>query len=71
MHVQNTVRMRKIFLPQISERAPTIGADRNDNNPYNMKLCLISFTMCLTLIPRIIPFIKNLLEGKVSAKTYE
>ena len=32
-HVKKTVRRRKDFLPQISDRAPISGAERNDRKP--------------------------------------
>lgn len=31
--VKNTVMRRKDFLPQMSDRAPIRGADRNDRKP--------------------------------------
>ena len=35
-HVHATVINRKGFLPITSDKAPTIGALRNDNIPYKM-----------------------------------
>ena len=55
-HVKKTVTSRKNFLPQMSERAPTRGAARNDRMP---------------LIPTIRPFIRNVFSGKVEFKTLE
>ena len=55
-HVKKTVTSRKNFLPQMSERAPTSGAARNDRMP---------------LIPTIRPFIRNVFSGKVEFNTLE
>jgi len=48
--VKNTVMRRKNFRPQISERAPTRGADRKERIP---------------LMPTIRPFIRKVFSGKV------
>ena len=53
-HVKKTVTRRKNFLPQMSERAPTSGAARNDRIP---------------LIPTIRPFIRKVFSGKVEFNT--
>ena len=53
-HVKKTVTSKKNFLPQMSERAPTSGAARNDRMP---------------LIPTIRPFIRNVFSGKVEFNT--
>ena len=51
--VKNTVTRRKNLRPQMSERAPTRGAERKERKP---------------LMPTIRPFIRNVWSGKVWKK---
>ena len=52
--VKKTVTRRKNLRPQMSERAPTSGAERKERNP---------------LMPTMRPFIRNVWSGKVWKRT--
>jgi len=75
IHVEKTVRIRKNLRPQMSDRAPMRGALRKDKAPLKkshikMHLKIQVAVICTpTLIPKMNPFMRNLFEGNVSART--
>ena len=73
-HVKNTVINRNVFLPHESDKAPIKGALKKERNPCKMRKYKRQLSQSIkckhTLIPTMIPFIRNVSFGKVLFRVY-